>query len=91
MGGGWLCVTKWGLIYNDKYSWLVCFNPFQLSRYELSTFNERYSFLSQMAKQWKEIALVLRDRQFDEDEDPEIDIFDVQVRKRPKIVNQDSS
>ena len=44
-----------------------------------------------MAKQWKEIALVLRDRQFDEDEDPEIDIFDVQVRKRPKIVNQDSS
>ena len=32
-----------------------------------------------MAKQWKEIALVLRDRQFDETEDLEIDIFDVEV------------
>ena len=32
-----------------------------------------------MAKQWKEIALVLRDRQFDEIEDLEIDIFDVEV------------
>lgn len=32
-----------------------------------------------MAKQWKEIALVLRDRQFDEIEDLEIDIFDVKV------------
>ena len=34
-----------------------------------------------MAKQWKEIALVLRDRHFKEDEDSEIDIFDVKVRK----------
>ena len=32
-----------------------------------------------MAKQWKEIALVLRDRQFDEIEDLETDIFDVEV------------
>ena len=32
-----------------------------------------------MVKQWKEIALVLRDRQFDETEDLEIDIFDVEV------------
>jgi len=33
-----------------------------------------------MAKQWKEIALVMRDRQFDENEDLEIAIFDVEVK-----------
>lgn len=39
-----------------------------------------FSLLLQMAKQWKEIALVMRDRQFDENEDLEIDIFDVEVK-----------
>jgi len=32
-----------------------------------------------MAKQWKEIALTMRDREFHKSEDFEIDIFDVQV------------
>ena len=34
-----------------------------------------------MARQWKEIALVMRDREFNDDENIEIDIFDVQVGK----------
>lgn len=38
-------------------------------------------FLLQMARQWKEIALVMRDREFNDDENIEIDIFDVQVGK----------
>lgn len=39
-----------------------------------------------MAKQWKEIALVLHDRQFDEIEDLEIDIFDVEVNNLNEFV-----
>lgn len=32
-----------------------------------------------MARQWRDIALIMRDRQYSENEDLEIDIFDVQV------------
>ncbi|KAJ7377138.1 hypothetical protein OS493_030733 [Desmophyllum pertusum] len=33
-----------------------------------------------MARQWRDIALIMRDRQYSEDEDLEIDIFDVQCK-----------
>ncbi|XP_078384134.1 uncharacterized protein LOC144666603 [Oculina patagonica] len=55
-------------------------NPLKDDR--LSTFAAEIhiELMTLMAKQWKEIALVLRDRHFDENEDSEIDIFDVQCK-----------
>ena len=38
-------------------------------------------FLLQVCSQWKEIALIMRDTEFKEDEDHLIDIFDVKVNQ----------
>ena len=51
----------------------------QIKNYDVMIKTRVFFHLPQMAKQWKEIALILCDRQFEENEDHEIDIFDVQV------------
>ena len=51
----------------------------QIKNYYIVIKTHVFFHLPQMAKQWKEIALILRDRQFEENEDHEIDIFDDQV------------
>ena len=51
----------------------------QIKNYYVMIKTHVFFHLPQMAKQWKEIALILRDRQVEENEDHETDIFDVQV------------
>ena len=42
--------------------------------------NILYFILNQVCKEWKEIALVCRDRVFEENEQEDVDLFDLKVR-----------
>ena len=57
-------------------------NPYEMIKTHV------FFHLPQMAKQWKEIALIFRDQQFEENEDHEIKIFDVQVISFIAVVKQ---